>query len=87
MYLTPEADGGAEMTLGGLDSAKFSNSSMVYGKVTQQNESTFWEMSPSSIAVNDKPISSSVLNGLRIIFDSGTSNLVFPVVIVEVRMP
>jgi hypothetical protein len=74
MYLTPYNVGGAELILGGIDNTKFQGD-LVYAPL--DTTSGFWELTGRGIAVNGK--TSSTLNKrMSIIFDSGTSNIVFP---------
>ncbi|KAF8973138.1 acid protease [Flammula alnicola] len=72
LYLTPKAVGNAELTIGGIDSSKF----------TGKFDTLFftaggtWQLASPGISVNGK--TTSVLSTSRtIIFDSGTSNVLF----------
>lgn len=73
LFLTPEAIGHAELTLGGVDETK------VHGPltfITQPSSNGNWNLPSSSIAVNGK--TTHILTANRtIIFDSGTSSLCF----------
>ncbi|TBU33806.1 acid protease [Dichomitus squalens] len=72
LFLTPEAVGNAELLIGGIDDSKFKGD-LIY---TDQTGSGDWVASSSSISINGK--TTSVLNQQRdIIFDSGTSNILF----------
>ncbi|KAH9931105.1 acid protease [Epithele typhae] len=72
MFLTPNAVGNAELLIGGIDNTKFKGN-LVY---TENTGSGDWEATASRISVNGK--TSSVLNKrLNIVFDSGTSNILF----------
>ncbi|EGN93915.1 hypothetical protein SERLA73DRAFT_189038 [Serpula lacrymans var. lacrymans S7.3] len=72
MYLTAQSVGGAELTLGGIDTSKYSGS-LTYTDLASSGGN--WEASASSIAVNGQ--TSSNLNSNQVfIFDSGTSNIV-----------
>ncbi|KAH9944875.1 acid protease [Amylocystis lapponica] len=74
MYLTPKATGNAELTLGGYDSSKFTGD-LSYAPTTG-GEGGNWVLTSSTLAVNGK--TTDTLNSQRdIIFDSGTSNVVF----------
>jgi len=75
LYLTPEADGNAELTIGGIDDSKFSGS-LIYASVPSDNEGS-WELPSSAIYVNGQT-SSSLKESRTIIFDSGTTNVLFP---------
>lgn len=80
LNLTPNTVGGAELTLGGIDNTKVTNP-ITYVPVVQN--SGFWQLKSSKFSVNGK--STSTLTASRtIIFDSGTSNLVFPKAVAEV---
>ncbi|KAJ7594019.1 acid protease [Mycena floridula] len=76
MYLTPLAIGNAELTIGGIDNTKFNSK---FGSLTfapNAGAGNTWELSSPSISVNGK--TTSVLNVRRtVIFDSGTSNILF----------
>ncbi|KIM91876.1 hypothetical protein PILCRDRAFT_809862 [Piloderma croceum F 1598] len=73
-YLTPQAIGHAEMTLGGIDHSKVKGD-LVYAQLS--NNSDFqgsWQLSSTQISVNGK--TSSALNVSRtFIVDTGTSNI------------
>ncbi|KAG6910653.1 hypothetical protein DXG01_009163 [Tephrocybe rancida] len=73
-YLTPQSVGNAELTLGGIDNSKFKEP-MVFSPL--HSNSGFWTIVSSQVTVNGKT-ADSLLQPLRFIFDSGTSNLVFP---------
>lgn len=79
MYLTPNAVGNAELILGGIDDSKYTGS-LVYAPLA--TTSGFWELTGKGIAVNGKT-SSTLSRSTSIIFDSGTSNIVFPRAITE----
>ncbi|KAI0084066.1 acid protease [Irpex rosettiformis] len=75
LFLTPKSVGNAELTLGGIDNSKFTGSITFIPLVDPQQG--FWQLTSTGITVNGK--STSTLQQSRtIIFDSGTSNLVFP---------
>ncbi|KIJ45947.1 hypothetical protein M422DRAFT_46521 [Sphaerobolus stellatus SS14] len=67
----------AELTLGGYDASKATAGPLRFSKILHANVTpNFWSLESSSIAVNGK--SSSILKTpLEMVFDSGTSNLVF----------
>ncbi|QRV89151.1 aspartyl protease [Ceratobasidium sp. AG-Ba] len=75
MWLTPKSVGGAELTLGGIDNTKFC------GPVTYipigPDPQGYWQLVSSQYAVNGKT-TSALKKSTSIIFDSGTSNVVFP---------
>ncbi|KAF7318309.1 Acid protease [Mycena chlorophos] len=74
LYITPEAVGGAELTIGGIDETKF-NGSLTYAPNADQGSST-WSLTSPQIFVNGK--TTSTLKKKRdVIFDSGTSNVLF----------
>lgn len=82
LYLAPQGSDGAELTLGGIDTSKF-NTTMQYAKVIENQD--FWNVTTSAIAVNGR--TTSVLQAPEgLTFDSGTSNLLFPPAIAEVRV-
>lgn len=73
LFLTPQAVGNAELTLGGIDTTKFQGNLTYSSLATTKDDS--WQLTSSSVNVNGN--SSSALSGTRNwIFDSGTSNLV-----------
>ncbi|CAK5276783.1 unnamed protein product [Mycena citricolor] len=75
LYLTPRAIGGAELTIGGVDSTKFTGS-LTFASLPNPNSDPTWSLDSPRIAVNGK--TTSVLSRARnIIFDSGTSNVLF----------
>lgn len=67
--------------MGGTDTSKF-NSTMVYADV-EQNQG-FWTLRSSGLAVNGQ--TTGLQQSLDIVFDSGTSNAVFPRDITEVML-
>ncbi|KAH9858704.1 acid protease [Lenzites betulinus] len=72
LFVTPEKVGNSELLFGGTDPTKFKGS-LVFAN--QQGEGD-WEVESTQIAVNGK--TTSVLKKRRsIIFDSGTSNILF----------
>ncbi|GJJ06949.1 hypothetical protein Clacol_001145 [Clathrus columnatus] len=73
LFLTPEKEGHAELTLGGADTTKFKDPlTFIIQPVNDGN----WVLPSTSISVNGK--TTNVLHQNRsIIFDSGTSNLCF----------
>ncbi|KAJ7163594.1 acid protease [Mycena crocata] len=75
MYLTPQAIGNAEMTVGGIDTTKFKGN-LTFASLPAGSSST-WTLNSPQLSVNGK--TSTVLRATRnIIFDSGTSNILFP---------
>ncbi|KAF7306084.1 Acid protease [Mycena chlorophos] len=75
MYLTPLAVGNAELTIGGIDTSKFTGN-LTYASLPS-NAGTFWELPSSQVFVNGQSNSDLTVNQ-TIIFDSGTSNVLFP---------
>ncbi|KAF9469898.1 acid protease [Collybia nuda] len=74
MFLTPNAIGNAEMTIGGIDSTKFKGTPIFAS--LPAGTSSIWRLTSPRLSVNGK--TTSVLNVQRsIIFDSGTSNILF----------
>jgi hypothetical protein len=75
LFLTPEAIGNAELTVGGIDTTKFTTP-MTFASLPAGSSAT-WSLNSPEVFVNGK--STSVLKATRnIIFDSGTSNVLFP---------
>ncbi|OSD06882.1 acid protease [Trametes coccinea BRFM310] len=71
-FLTPHTVGNAELLIGGIDDTKFKGD-LIYAN--QQGDGD-WEVESSQISVNGK--TTSVLKQSRsVIFDSGTSNILF----------
>jgi hypothetical protein len=68
------------MTLGGIDQSKF-NGTMTFIPLASTEEG-HWELESTGVAVNGKT-SSTLRESMVIIFDSGTSNLVFPTDVTE----
>ena len=80
MYLTPEAKGNAEITFGGIDSTKYTGS-LSYSALPLF--SSDWELTSTGIYINGA--TTTLLDQTRqIIFDSGTSNVLFDTDIAEV---
>ncbi|KAF8585024.1 acid protease [Ramaria rubella] len=77
LYLTPKSIGNAELTLGGFDESKISGELHYSPILIPDVLPGFWTLNSSSVSVNGKT-SSFLNNPQQIIFDSGTSNLVFP---------
>ncbi|CUA67158.1 hypothetical protein RSOLAG22IIIB_13277 [Rhizoctonia solani] len=80
MWLTPRSVGGAELTLGGIDNSKVSGS-ITYIPVDPATQG-FWQLVSSQYAVNGKT-SAALKKTTHVIFDSGTSNIVFPKAVTE----
>ncbi|KAJ3571704.1 hypothetical protein NP233_g3588 [Leucocoprinus birnbaumii] len=73
MYLTPNAVGNAELTLGGTDTTKFTGTP-IFASLASTGGT--WELTSPRLSVNGK--TNSILTQSRtIIFDSGTSNVLF----------
>jgi hypothetical protein len=82
LFLTPNAVGHAELTLGGVDDTKF-NGSLTF--ITQPSSNGNWELPSTGISVNGK--TTNTLETKRtVIFDSGTSSLCFPKSTTEVSI-
>ncbi|PBK91451.1 acid protease [Armillaria gallica] len=74
LYLTPLAVGNAELTLGGIDETKFKGD-LVFASLPKP-ASGVWRLPSPGITVNGK--TTTLLQTTRsIIFDSGTSNVLF----------
>lgn len=81
MFITHQNEGGAELTFGGVDSTKFTEPL----KFSPQAESgDTWELNSPAIFVNGKT-TSTLKRSRTIIFDSGTSNILFPQSTANVR--
>ncbi|KAF7342890.1 Acid protease [Mycena sanguinolenta] len=79
MLFVPESEGGqGELTLGGVDTTKFSTSLLFSPQVGDGN----WQLASEGIFVNRKT-ASILQNNLTLIFDSGTSNMLFEQSIAE----
>ncbi|GJJ15270.1 hypothetical protein Clacol_009546 [Clathrus columnatus] len=78
LFLTPKIVGNAELTLGGIDESKV-NGTLIFSPIVlphDGSDGSLWMLNSSTIIVNNQ--SSPILQKpLEIIFDSGTSNLVF----------
>jgi hypothetical protein len=74
MYLTPEADGNAEITIGGIDDSKYTGS-LNYVNVPDDSGAT-WQLENLRIYVNGET-TTTLKQQKTIIFDSGTSNVLF----------
>lgn len=73
MYLTPRAVGNAELTLGGIDNTKFTGTPIF---ASLASTGSTWSLTSPRVSVNGK--TNSILTRSRnIIFDSGTSNILF----------
>ncbi|KAG6834680.1 hypothetical protein H0H93_008079, partial [Arthromyces matolae] len=72
-YLSPDSVGHAELTLGGMDESRFIEP-MVFSKIM---ENGYWTLVSQGLAVNAK--TNDILSEpIKFIWDTGTSNLVFP---------
>jgi len=80
MLLTPEADGNAVLTLGGIDKTKFEGD-LVYAPLSSNDG--LWQVTSSQISVNGKT-APSLMGPLHFVVDSGTSNIVADTKIVKV---
>ncbi|OBZ68307.1 Cathepsin D [Grifola frondosa] len=74
MYITPKAIGNAELTIGGIDYSKF-HGDLIYSSLPSGSEGA-WQLPSPQVSINGK--TTKELNTSRtIIFDSGTSNILF----------
>ncbi|KAK0461292.1 acid protease [Desarmillaria tabescens] len=74
LYLTPQAVGNAELTLGGIDETKFQGD-LVFASLPAA-QTGVWRLPSPGISVNGQ--TTALLSTTRnIIFDSGTSNVLF----------
>ncbi|KAM5531583.1 hypothetical protein V8D89_014752 [Ganoderma adspersum] len=72
MFLTPHTVGNAELLIGGIDDSKFTGD-LIYADQSGDGD---WVVSSTSISVNGQ--TTEILDQARdIIFDSGTSNVLF----------
>lgn len=74
LYLTPDNTQEAELTIGGIDSSKYQGD-LTYASLPADAGST-WQLSSPQITVNGQTTSTLKVNR-NIIFDSGTSNVLF----------
>ncbi len=82
MFLTPNAVGNAELLIGGIDDTKFKGD-LIFADQTGEGD---WEVTSSQISVNGK--TTTLLKKTRsIIFDSGTSNILFDTQTTNVSPP
>ncbi|KAK2464625.1 hypothetical protein APHAL10511_003318 [Amanita phalloides] len=77
LYLTPKSVGHAELTLGGIDHTKF-HGDPIYSSLLVDT-GPVWQLLSSGITVNGK-VTKLLASPRTIIFDSGTSNVVFSTV-------
>jgi hypothetical protein len=81
MYLSPYSIGYAELTLGGTD---LSGNTVPPTYIPVTGDGSVWQLTSYGVYVND--VTSLALQIYQVIvFDTGTSNLVFPIEIAEVR--
>ncbi|KZT73382.1 acid protease [Daedalea quercina L-15889] len=74
LYLTPKSVGNAELTIGGIDSSKYTGN-LIYSPISPEG-SGLWELDSPALYVNGQ--TASTLSQKRtIIFDSGTPNVYF----------
>jgi hypothetical protein len=81
MYLTPQSVGSAQLTLGSIDSSKYTGT-LHYASVPEGAGD--WELTSSAIYVNGKT-TSALKASRQVVFDSGTSNVLFPTATANVR--
>ncbi|KAI0675319.1 acid protease [Trametes maxima] len=72
LFVTPNKVGNAELLIGGIDKTKFKGD-LIYADQTGEGD---WEVESSQISVNGKT-TSRLKRRRNIIFDSGTSNILF----------
>ncbi|KZP05954.1 acid protease [Athelia psychrophila] len=78
-YLTSEKNGNAELTLGGIDTSKYTGD-LIYSDLT--SGATYWTLDSTGISINGQ--TTALLGTSRsIIFDTGTSNVMFDTDIAE----
>jgi len=82
LSLTAESVGNAELSLGGFDSSKVTGDLQFAPIIKPQSLPAFWALETSAVSVNGR-IATNIPQRLGIIFDSGTSNCVFPKTITE----
>jgi hypothetical protein len=81
LYMTPNQIGGAEMMLGGIDYSKFTDP--VTWTNVESNQTNSWTLKATGISVNGQT-SEALSQAQNFVFDSGTSNLVFPGALTQV---
>ncbi|KAJ7644665.1 aspartic peptidase domain-containing protein [Roridomyces roridus] len=75
MFFSPHSVGGAgEMTLGGVDTTKFTGD-LMYSPIVDADQGS-WQIESLGISVNGQ-VERSLQQNLTLIFDSGTSNILF----------
>ena len=74
MYLTPKSVGNAELTIGGIDSSKYTGD-LVYSPMSQAGYGN-WVLDSSAVYVNGQT-TDTLAQVRNIIFDSGTPNVYF----------
>ncbi|KAJ7646694.1 acid protease [Roridomyces roridus] len=80
-FLTPQAEGNAELTIGGIDDTKF-DGPLMFASLPAPGEQVDWSLISPQVFVNGQ--TTSLLNATReVIFDSGTSNVLFPTDLTE----
>lgn len=83
MYLTPKSVGSAQLTFGSIDTTKY-NGTLHYASVPE--DAGDWELTSSAIYVNGKT-TTALKASRQVVFDSGTSNVLFPTSTANVRPP
>lgn len=79
-YLTPEKNGNALLTFGGIDTSKYTGD-LTYSDLS--SGATYWTLDSTGISINGQ--TTTLLGTARtIIFDTGTSNVMFDTDIAEV---
>lgn len=74
MYLSPKSVGNAELTIGSIDSSKYTGD-LVYSPMSPESDGD-WALDSSAVYVNGQ--STDTLSETRtVIFDSGTPNVYF----------
>ncbi|KAG7098784.1 hypothetical protein E1B28_000691 [Marasmius oreades] len=74
LFLTPLSVGNAELTIGGVDSSKFSGP-LTFASLPGRGSSA-WTLTSTGVSVNGRT-TSTLSTSRSLIFDSGTSNMIF----------
>lgn len=85
LYLTPQKDGHAELTLGGIDHSKY-HGQLTYSPLPVGSTplpARYWQLISPQIFVNGKT-NSTLKQSRTVMFDSGTSNILFDTETTEV---
>ncbi|KZT73386.1 acid protease [Daedalea quercina L-15889] len=74
LYLTPKSVGNAELTIGGIDSSKYTGN-LIHAPMSAESDG-YWALDSPAIYVNGQT-TSTLSQNRTIIFDSGTPNVYF----------